>query len=244
MLTFQLRAAIISLLAGESVVCGGNGREDSLTQWFAWHVEQTPGIGGGVVTLTRSGGMNWRVFANGLEGSSEVEQRQFADALHFVTGCEPTIEAALAILPHFKASRRNRWRLERHIRSSEWLAVHAILREDGKLLGQNQLLSPFQYFQVDDAVYVTMSHTQIQYCGLAADWKPGADFVPAVTEYRYGLRSRPPGPGAVPKGFIPDSYRKDDDRARWGTLAYPRELTAKEIYDFELVELNAKGAQS
>jgi len=56
-----------------------------------------------------------------------------------------------------------------------------------------------------------------------------------VTEaFEYGLRFRPPGPGAVPKGFTKIGTHP---RFRHGTVSYDRELTSKEVYDFELEPL-------
>ena len=52
--------------------------------------------------------------------------------------------------------------------------------------------------------------------------------------WTYGLRNRPMGMGAQPKGFIIGSGGPAAGRARHGTIQYPRELTKDELYDFEL----------
>ena len=52
--------------------------------------------------------------------------------------------------------------------------------------------------------------------------------------FTYGMRNRPLQIGAQPKGFIIDSLR-DSDKFKFGTIQYPRQLTDKEVYDFELV---------
>lgn len=52
--------------------------------------------------------------------------------------------------------------------------------------------------------------------------------------WTYGLRNRPMGMGAQPKGFIIGSDGPPAGRARHGTIQYPRELTKDELYDFEL----------
>jgi hypothetical protein len=51
--------------------------------------------------------------------------------------------------------------------------------------------------------------------------------------FTYGMKHRPLSIGAQPKGYIIDSYR-DSDEFRHGTIQYPRQLTEKEVYDFEL----------
>ena len=62
--------------------------------------------------------------------------------------------------------------------------------------------------------------------------------------WQYGLTNRPPGGGAVPRGFIigshrnentwSDSHRNESTRFRHGTLEYPFALTEKEIEGYEL----------
>ena len=57
--------------------------------------------------------------------------------------------------------------------------------------------------------------------------------------YRYGLVNRPPGIGAVPKGeYTWDKDCEGIDRVRHGIVTYQRELTPKEVSDFELLPLN------
>jgi hypothetical protein len=50
--------------------------------------------------------------------------------------------------------------------------------------------------------------------------------------YKYGLKYRPPGPGAVPNGFI--KYEEEHADFRWGVLYYPEKLCDKEVYEYEL----------
>lgn len=72
--------------------------------------------------------------------------------------------------------------------------------------------------------------------------------------YYYGLRARPAGPGAVPGGsastmsedeallneqVAPLLDGRDYRDYRHGVISYDRKLTDKEIYDFELIDLNA-----
>ena len=52
--------------------------------------------------------------------------------------------------------------------------------------------------------------------------------------WTYGLRNRPMAIGAQPKGYIIGSGGPAVGRARNGTIQYPRELTAEELYDFEM----------
>jgi len=52
--------------------------------------------------------------------------------------------------------------------------------------------------------------------------------------WTYGMRNRPVGIGAAPKGYIIGSGGPAVGRARNGTIQYPRELTSKELYDFEM----------
>lgn len=69
--------------------------------------------------------------------------------------------------------------------------------------------------------------------------------VPAVDErvfsdtytgprWTYGMRNRPLSIGTAPKGFIIGSDGAPAGRARHGTIQYPRKLTEKELYDFEM----------
>ena len=51
--------------------------------------------------------------------------------------------------------------------------------------------------------------------------------------WRYGMTFRPLMIGAQPRDFIIQSDRKHPN-FRHGTVDYPRLLTDKEIYDFEL----------
>lgn len=55
--------------------------------------------------------------------------------------------------------------------------------------------------------------------------------------WTYGLRNRPMQIGAQPAGYIIGSDGPARGRARHGTIQYPRQLTAEEIYNFELEEV-------
>ena len=60
--------------------------------------------------------------------------------------------------------------------------------------------------------------------------------------HRYYCPQRPPVPGAIPRGVVRIEYAEDgfmiDDeghsRKAWGFVEYDRELTDKEVADFEL----------
>lgn len=54
--------------------------------------------------------------------------------------------------------------------------------------------------------------------------------------YAYGLRARPLDIGTVPRDFcgFDSRYRNEAERIRHGVVFYRRQLTAKEIADFEL----------
>ena len=52
--------------------------------------------------------------------------------------------------------------------------------------------------------------------------------------WQYGLRNRPPGAGAVPRGFIIGSHRPDSLMFWHGTLDYPFALTEEEAEGYEL----------
>lgn len=60
--------------------------------------------------------------------------------------------------------------------------------------------------------------------------------------YAYGLRARPLDIGTVPRDYcgFDTSYRNEAERIRHGIVFYARQLTAKEIADFELqiVDIN------
>jgi hypothetical protein len=63
-----------------------------------------------------------------------------------------------------------------------------------------------------------------------------------MSKFSYGMKYRPLGIGCQPKGHIDylDSY---DDKLKqktefYGIVSYDRKLTAQEIYEFELKELN------
>jgi len=51
--------------------------------------------------------------------------------------------------------------------------------------------------------------------------------------YKYGYRLRPPSVGTQPKGFIEiyDDIGSDDF---WGHVIYDRELTEKEMFEYDL----------
>jgi hypothetical protein len=54
--------------------------------------------------------------------------------------------------------------------------------------------------------------------------------------FTYGLKYRPMQIGAQPKGFIIGSQADSPD-FRFGTVQYPRKLTAEEMVDFEMVQV-------
>ena len=58
-----------------------------------------------------------------------------------------------------------------------------------------------------------------------------------MSEFRYGLRSRPASIGAVPKGDfrIEPASAGEAPVARHGVIVYERELTASELQAYELV---------
>ena len=60
--------------------------------------------------------------------------------------------------------------------------------------------------------------------------------------YAYGLRARPLDIGTVPRDYcgFDTSYRNEAERIRHGVVFYTRQLSAKEISDFELqiVDIN------
>mgnify|MGYP001561317159 CR=1 FL=1 len=56
--------------------------------------------------------------------------------------------------------------------------------------------------------------------------------------WRYGITYRPVDLSGVPPGFIVGSHRPDQRFPRFGTIAYPRELSAREIKQFELTPSN------
>jgi hypothetical protein len=59
-----------------------------------------------------------------------------------------------------------------------------------------------------------------------------------MAEFKYGLVYRPPGLGAVPKGYVHyDPSNQGIDGVRHGVLTYDHELTPKEVKDFELKPL-------
>ena len=58
--------------------------------------------------------------------------------------------------------------------------------------------------------------------------------------YRYYCRMRPPMPGAIPRDGLDRVYSFDTRKSingvdAWGFVEYTRELTEKEIVDYELV---------
>jgi hypothetical protein len=54
--------------------------------------------------------------------------------------------------------------------------------------------------------------------------------------FRYGLRKRPLMPGAIPLGFIENSW-KVHPKFTFGTIDYPMALSKEQIADYELVSL-------
>jgi hypothetical protein len=64
----------------------------------------------------------------------------------------------------------------------------------------------------------------------------------ATTVYRYACFNRPPGIGAVPKGWTNyEPHVPDVPSARHGVISYDRELTEEEVKQYELVPLGAEG---
>ena len=51
--------------------------------------------------------------------------------------------------------------------------------------------------------------------------------------YTYGMRLRPAGPGAQPKEGLQE-IKTDPKDEYWDLLVYDRELSEKEIHDYEL----------
>ena len=58
--------------------------------------------------------------------------------------------------------------------------------------------------------------------------------------YAYGLRARPLDIGTVPRDYcgFDTSYRNEKSRIRHGVVFYKRQLTQKEIADFELISVD------
>ena len=55
-------------------------------------------------------------------------------------------------------------------------------------------------------------------------------------EFKYGMRLRGFSPGCQPRGVI---RREDDPTGKyWDIIIYDRELTRKELVDYELDDLN------
>ena len=55
-------------------------------------------------------------------------------------------------------------------------------------------------------------------------------------EFKYGMRLRGFSPGCQPKGVM---RREDDPTGKyWDIIIYDRELTRKELVDYELDDLN------
>lgn len=52
--------------------------------------------------------------------------------------------------------------------------------------------------------------------------------------YKYGYRLRGPSPGAQPKDFIRFETNTSKRDGYWGYVFYDRELTDKEIYNYDL----------
>jgi len=51
-------------------------------------------------------------------------------------------------------------------------------------------------------------------------------------KFWYEMKLRPIGIGCQPKGMI----EFNEDRGSWGIVAYDRELTAKELDDYDMLE--------
>lgn len=56
--------------------------------------------------------------------------------------------------------------------------------------------------------------------------------------YTYKCKYRPPMPGSVPRGFVGLTDGDKSVDGYWGTVTYNRKLTAKEVKEYELEELN------
>ena len=70
-----------------------------------------------------------------------------------------------------------------------------------------------------------------------------------MTVHRYGLRMRPPGPGAVPKGFIPNpllyvAQPNWGSKYRWGFLDYPEMLEELEAIAYEIEYIGEREANT
>lgn len=60
-------------------------------------------------------------------------------------------------------------------------------------------------------------------------------------EFRYGLVNRPPGIGAVPKGYTHyEPSNEGIDGVRHGILTYDHQLSDAEVKSYELLPLNGK----
>lgn len=56
-------------------------------------------------------------------------------------------------------------------------------------------------------------------------------------EFVYGMRLRPPAPGAIPKADLNEVSFDEittPDRHYWGTATYDRELTDEEVSEYEM----------
>lgn len=80
-----------------------------------------------------------------------------------------------------------------------------------------------------------------------ADWKTKPPFSEDYTgpRFKYGFRARPMSIATQPDGAILGSYKPDEKttdtngkETRYGTVEYPFQLTADEVSNFELLDLN------
>ena len=55
--------------------------------------------------------------------------------------------------------------------------------------------------------------------------------------YKYGYRLRPPSIGTEPKGYFDWECYSDKQNGYWGWVGYQRELTEKEMFEYDLDRL-------
>jgi len=78
------------------------------------------------------------------------------------------------------------------------------------------------------------------------DWEKYPPYSDEYTgpRFKYGFTNRPYNFATAPRGAIIDTYNEHDKpemktgKARFGTIEYPFKLTADEIYNYELLDLN------
>lgn len=81
------------------------------------------------------------------------------------------------------------------------------------------------------------SKSFLYFCGEYPGTGPGVcECSHLIEEYRYGMRLRGFSPGCQPKGTI---RREDDSTGKyWDIIIYDRQLSEKEMSDYELDDLN------